>query len=188
MNNRALLLLLLMIFAGCGSDSKYLYQKPNVWATDEWTGKTLSENDSAYHNYFRITVQMLPTYIQVSNSLPFVSKAYATSVRTYTGPAEKVSKIKVISLFDYNSRYKAGADIADSCTFYESSNQYTVGDFVNRMNKTSNERLSDGAVTGLSIKINMLPDTRGTQKFAVVFEMETGGVLTDTTDAFILKP
>ncbi|HLO70344.1 MAG TPA: hypothetical protein VK167_05715 [Flavipsychrobacter sp.] len=191
MKAKYLLLLLLLTGIGCNDDKQvFVYERPSFSIIDIYNSRVLAENDSVIYSNMTLQLKMAVTKFSVGIGMPRSNKAYAMMRKDESelAPGEKIKTFKIISLYDYNVKFKAGADITDSCVIKEGNSTYDRKSLIARMNKTySDIYIGSGALQGLNITIKNPPAVQSLQRFAIVFETENQSVLTDTTRLFTIK-
>ncbi|OSZ82699.1 hypothetical protein CAP35_05400 [Chitinophagaceae bacterium IBVUCB1] len=188
-------LLLLLFIAGIGCNNqkeRFLYERPSFTVADTYNGRILGDNDSVFFSNMTLQVKIGSTKFNVGIDMGIGNKAYASmrKDKVEIAPGEKISNIKIISLYDYNNKFKAGADIIDSCVLKEGKSVHDRKSLIKRMNTTYSEYYyaAGGALQSLDITIKNPPSSISSQRFAIVFETENQSVLTDTTRLFTIKP
>lgn len=185
-------LLLLGTTVACNDkDYKAYYKSAEITVTDLFSQQVVQPKDTVSHNNLQLRVQLTKERHLVTNNMWVGNAAYATSRdRNRVTIIEKVKNIKLITLNDYNSNFKAGDDIMDSCYI---NNVYRNDErgLISSMNEQTYGDVYDYEISELGMfefKIEARPDAATIQRFALVFETEAGSAFTDTTISFIVKP
>jgi len=190
----------------CASyDTKYLYLKPYVATYDTTAKKELDEGNNCRHSDLFFTVIMPMDQYREAAVIPFVNKAYATSVPEPRDIAlEKLTSISIHTVQPYNAAFPAGADITGNCIFRRDT--YSPADSVYGSNKRemdAGELIRDlsqsgyfysyyrqyyESATSFSFSLKEPPAGSGLQQFIISFETEHHSRIIDTTISFTLEP
>lgn len=190
----------LLLFGGCVSrDTTIIYQKliARVYTN---TGITVQEGATFKQDDLFFTA-MLP-YKELACNYQWGSSAYAFQPGDGNMKlAEKAADIKIIALNDYNDTYKAGSNLADECTFYETQSPYDAQDVFSypvESTARSKKAVIDAINQELSIygqiiqrfafRIKAKSHNNKPQRFAIVLVTDKYSALTDTTVRFSFKP
>lgn len=190
----------LLIFGGCVQrDTTIIYRKL-IARTFTTTGITV-QNGAAFKQDDVFFTALLP-YNTLASDFQWGNAAYAFQPPTgYTRLAEKAADIKVITLNDFNDTYKAGSNLADICTFYETQSPYSSDDVyaspvvstarskqdvINSINTELGEYAN--AIERFAFTINAKGNTNTPQRFAIILITDKYCALADTTVTINFKP
>lgn len=197
----------LSMFCSCDPepDTRYMYIQPESVVYNLNTGAVIDNSEVGIND---LEVYVKTPYSQQTvfqpSALPFVTKSYAMYKKTGRAlSVEKVTKLRVLTLKDYDATHPAGSDITDLCLFYTAKTNTDTnkanpvyGDTisVNRIVKEMNvtDVNSDFGYPGLRkdflfIMKNTFPST-SVKQFKIEFETATPSKFSTTTKPFILKP
>ena len=204
-----ILLVLLNTFIGCDSHKKtrYLYQKPELQLYDSTEQLKDADASVSHGNYYLYVYMPVSEFTYTSNySFSLVQKAYATRQDYDIKPLEEIKDLKVITLRNYNTEVKAGANVTDSCIFYLHS--ITAGDSViaqpkrtgkdgllsmlnigiKRPYQTRSELDFAEVTESFSFRLSQPPSVGGPQQFAIIFQTATPSQFGDTSVIFTINP
>lgn len=193
----------LLLFGGCvQKDTIIIYQKliARTYTTNGTTvqkGVTFRQDDVFF-------TALIP-YTTLASNFQWGSTAYAFQpAEGYTRLAEHIADIKVITLNDFNDTYKAGSNLADDCTYYDTQSMYYADDMympyadsTARTKQATIDLINTSAAGGNSF-INIIQRfafrikpkgyVNKQQRFAIILISDKYTALADTTVAFNFKP
>lgn len=193
----------LLLFGGCvQKDTIIIYQKliARTYTTNGTTvqkGVTFRQDDVFF-------TALIP-YTTLASNFQWGSTAYAFQpAEGYTRLAEHIADIKVITLNDYNDSYKAGSNLADDCTYYDTQSMYRADDIympyadsTARTKQAAIDLINTSAAGGNSF-INIIQRfafrikpkgyVNKPQRFAIILISDKYTALADTTVTFNFKP
>jgi hypothetical protein len=198
----------ILMLTSCDSHTKsrFLYQKPEIDIYDT-SGSLIDENAATYYNEHFCFVKMPYTEMSYSSNYKFslIPSAYATRRDYDIKPLELITKLHVFTLNHYNTSFKAGDEVTDSCTFYlhnptadsiknpqavislaDLITKFNLGVKNNRYNRNSSEYKP--ITESFSFRLKQPPSASGPQQFAVIFETATPSRFGDTSIIFTLNP
>lgn len=199
---RIALISLFLLVACEPEEHNYIYQKliARVYTTNGYTvqnGAKFKQDDVFFTAIIPVT--------RLASNFKWGSSAYATSVpEPTTKLAEKIADIKVVALNDFSDTYKAGDNIADVCTYYDTENSHVTDDryiaFVDSTARTKQAAIDainssfvgfysyNNLVQRFAFRIKAKAYTNTAQRFAIVLITDKYTALTDTTVTINIKP
>lgn len=193
----------LLLFGGCvRKDTTIIYQKLIVRTyttngTTVFNGATFRQDDVFF-------TALIP-YTTLASAFQWGSTAYASQPpEGYTKLAEQVADIKVITLNDFNDTYKAGSNLADDCTYYDTQSMYRAddtympyADSTARTKQATIDLINTSAVGGnrfinivqrFAFRIKPKGYVNKPQRFAIILISDKYTALADTTVTLNFKP
>lgn len=193
----------LLIFGACTTrDTTVIYQK--LIARTYTTNGTTVQNGATFRQDDVFFTALIP-YTTLASDFQWGSTAYAFQPSEgNTKLAEQVADIKVITLNDFNDTYKAGSNLADDCTYYDTQHMYYADDvympFADSTARTKQATIDmiNASATGGNRFINIVQrfafriKSKGyvnkPQRFAIILISDKYTALADTTVTLNFKP
>jgi hypothetical protein len=189
------LLLFFLSLIGCGRrDKTFLFKDIYTQIIQSQANGfevPLLEGDTVH--YSGVFVSSSFDLMMLSSAKPFFqgNRIYAFQPGGgHSKPVEKISDIRITTLYRYNSNYPAGADITAACRFKiigtsADAKDSSVSVAVENLNAGFSDK---GFQPTMQVYFTEKPDFLSAQQFAITLKTEVDAIIRDTTIHFYLKP